>query len=582
MSFAPLYRDLETRRREAQEAWTNFLQLRFEGGALNSDEMDIEVEAMNRSLSHVHRECNARTITHRIPPELLCAIFDFARVGWEPRRFNQQNTELSTYEAYTLGWTTITHVCHRWRGIALQTPVLWCDVDIVNLHPGLARAFSQRGSTLPLTMIVQPLESMQPFVDDVAAKACGFWQASATLERLQRFSFQEIAYEIFLKYLSPFCPLPNSLQELRLHVSDSWDADGSIVFLPLNIIRVPNTLKRLSLRGCFARPDNPIFSPSIIHLDIQLGAYTPSPAISSAPAFVRLLSTLPLLEELYLYNFPCPRETTVAATVTLPDSFRLLRWGVDGYVDGVDLAMCTLLGGLLFPAQTTMVLDLEHCHTPGIREKLAGLALWDMRSCQTPLEIVSGTIFATLPWRADAWATQVLDPEHLWFEDISLPPGMRGVRSHIEPLVGEAIVAPDKLLNSVHAFTIGEGSVHNDGPTDTAYWFSRCALIPNTRCITLPIFYSHWMTKALEARSETSAGPVILPNLEILAFDVLVDEDHSLEDHLQDTLFHGITRMVKCRRDMCAPLKEVRIKEPMAGCDIWDKVRELVAVTIWR
>lgn len=147
-------------------------------------------------------------------------------------------------------------------------------------------------------------------------------------------------------------------------------------------------------------------------------------------------------------------------------------------------------------------------------------------------------------------------------------------------------MTPNQSLDSVHAFTICEDSEHVYGPTDTSYWLSRCTLIPNTRCITLPLFYSRWLTEALQVKDETTGRPKILLNLEILAFDVLVDGVHSLDDNCSheglDTAVLGLVRMMETRRDMGAPVKEVRIRKVMAGCDVWERVRELATVTVWR
>ncbi|VDB86826.1 unnamed protein product [Peniophora sp. CBMAI 1063] len=580
---------LQRRRTAAQEAWSDFVQLRFESGALNSDELDIEMEAMDISRSLVRQQRNARTITYRLPSELLCAIFFFTREGWNPRRVPvQAPPEFGLTEMYTSGWTVITRVCHRWREVALQTPALWCDVDVLDLSSDLARAFIQRGSTLPLTMTVRPPTRSQPYIDGTSRQVLDLWRTPVTIERLQSWSLLGIHQNVFPQSLSLLGPLPSGLHKLCLHVDDWHGYSDRTVLLPNDVICTPNKLQRLSLRGCFARPDNPVFSSSITHIDIHLGGYTPGPPISSAPEFLRLLSTMPRLEELAMYNFPSPSEDNTVVRCTLPASFKLLRWDTDGDGDGLDQAMATLVNGLRTPPTASMVLNLESCHTPGVAEELSRLILWDLKTYPSPLEIVLGQGFAVAPWRRDGWAAPAPPDSDLWLDELSLPPGFRCILRHdTHPLhntPGAADLSSERLLNSVHAFTITDRDASQAGYTHIVYWLSTCALIPQTLCITVPLFHCYWLITALEAESETGEGVRILPNLEILAFEVLVDEEHSLEDHRSSTALdvsaHTIAHLAVSRRDMGSPLKEVRIRRDMAS-DAWRRVRDVVDVTIW-
>ena len=94
------------------------MQLRLDDGLLDSNDMDIEMEAMNRHCSLIKQRRNSRTTTWRLPPELLSVVFDWARVGWGPQRLKWRlPVDGSMHDTYTAGWTTITHVCHRWREV---------------------------------------------------------------------------------------------------------------------------------------------------------------------------------------------------------------------------------------------------------------------------------------------------------------------------------------------------------------------------------------------------------------------------------------------------------------------------------
>ncbi|KZV59757.1 hypothetical protein PENSPDRAFT_543247, partial [Peniophora sp. CONT] len=48
-----------------------------------------------------------------------------------------------------LAWVTITHVCRRWRTIALEDPSLWTDIPFVLSMPWID-AFVSRSTALPI------------------------------------------------------------------------------------------------------------------------------------------------------------------------------------------------------------------------------------------------------------------------------------------------------------------------------------------------------------------------------------------------------------------------------------------------
>ncbi|KAI0051940.1 hypothetical protein FA95DRAFT_1592984 [Auriscalpium vulgare] len=104
--------------------------------------------AMNSALCAL-RQHNSLLPIARLAPELLRAIFTFCSevdwIGYRPK--------------FHAGWLTVTHVCERWRDVALGHSGLWAANISSSLGPTWTDAFVQRAQKVPLTLHVYgPLE----------------------------------------------------------------------------------------------------------------------------------------------------------------------------------------------------------------------------------------------------------------------------------------------------------------------------------------------------------------------------------------------------------------------------------------
>jgi hypothetical protein len=97
---------------------------------------------------------NERPASHvqTLAPELLGHIFFLCRTGAAaaaaPRPQPPARTRL---EDSTLAWVTLTHVCARWRAVALDWAALWTDVCF-DLGPAWAETMLARARGAPLTI----------------------------------------------------------------------------------------------------------------------------------------------------------------------------------------------------------------------------------------------------------------------------------------------------------------------------------------------------------------------------------------------------------------------------------------------
>ncbi|KAI0046274.1 hypothetical protein FA95DRAFT_1573238 [Auriscalpium vulgare] len=74
---------------------------------------------------------NAQVPVARIPPEILCRIFYILSSIDPSRPYGANGSEVQG----SLGWLTATHVCQRWRSVALEDTSLWASNITVPFQP---------------------------------------------------------------------------------------------------------------------------------------------------------------------------------------------------------------------------------------------------------------------------------------------------------------------------------------------------------------------------------------------------------------------------------------------------------------
>lgn len=113
-------------------------------GTLKS--LDEEIEKMQEILVRLKTTRNDLLPVARIPPELLSEIF---------LCFRDSSTRPSREYVQKMSWISITHVCARWRNVALADPRLW---NTINLRfPDLADYFLNYSGMLPLRVVLSQL-----------------------------------------------------------------------------------------------------------------------------------------------------------------------------------------------------------------------------------------------------------------------------------------------------------------------------------------------------------------------------------------------------------------------------------------
>jgi hypothetical protein len=108
--------------------------------------IDAELKSLEKSARALKLRRNALAPISRLPPETIVIIFSFLSL---PRDYVRL---LTGDEQDSLAWLRVSHVCHRWREIALNHPRFWSHIDFTTLTlAGVAEVLS-RSKMAPLEL----------------------------------------------------------------------------------------------------------------------------------------------------------------------------------------------------------------------------------------------------------------------------------------------------------------------------------------------------------------------------------------------------------------------------------------------
>ncbi|KAH8092641.1 hypothetical protein BXZ70DRAFT_450031 [Cristinia sonorae] len=92
--------------------------------------LEDDILRITQTLVARKKSLNALTPSHCLPPEILTEIFalcvDAAVTRSEDDGLYSSESDPPLTSPYS--WIHIIHVCHRWREVALQAPILWCNI----------------------------------------------------------------------------------------------------------------------------------------------------------------------------------------------------------------------------------------------------------------------------------------------------------------------------------------------------------------------------------------------------------------------------------------------------------------------
>ncbi|KAI0704261.1 hypothetical protein BC835DRAFT_811383 [Cytidiella melzeri] len=321
---------------------------------LFTEESDVEdilsakdVDAILSKVAEVARKLrsarNAFVPISRLPPELLSAIF-----------MSLQDTDQGTFAPASFRrWYRVTHVCQRWRDVALSCPPLWTQIDTFT-HERWVEEVLNRSRKASLDMRVQ--------LSRPSSRTLGAWRmAVAHLSRMQVLHLS-LDKKTFDNLLPVSVVTEVEMQRLTSLVISNLHRFDEPLDLPEGLFNrgAPN-LQRLEIQHCTISWNMPLLltCPRVRKLAIQSAQPTP-PTTSQ---LLHILQSMPLLEDLRLSETLPSVSTSESSMVHLQHLTKLALRGNAPQITN-------LLNIMHIPPRVTTSL---FCHTPTHPSELATL-----------------------------------------------------------------------------------------------------------------------------------------------------------------------------------------------------------------
>ena len=103
--------------------------------------IDLEIKSLEESIQVLKSRRNAYSAVSSLPPEVFAAIFSTLCLPGTSSLDGKPDTHLAQ---------VVSHVCHQWREIVLNQPLLWSHVNFATLSPVGAAEMLVRAKSTPL------------------------------------------------------------------------------------------------------------------------------------------------------------------------------------------------------------------------------------------------------------------------------------------------------------------------------------------------------------------------------------------------------------------------------------------------
>ncbi|KAI0046761.1 hypothetical protein FA95DRAFT_1572960 [Auriscalpium vulgare] len=156
----------------------------------------VKYGAMSAARRALRQQRNALPPVARLPPETLRNIFAFCSEVDEPW--------IEKGPGSYLGWLAVTHVCQRWRDVALSHTGLWAEI-LHSLGCGWTEAFAERAQMMPLLVHLDA-----PYPSD--------WRIQFITKNISRTAYLEVDVDFSEDYSSAFSTGAPLLHTLKVNI----------------------------------------------------------------------------------------------------------------------------------------------------------------------------------------------------------------------------------------------------------------------------------------------------------------------------------------------------------------------------
>jgi hypothetical protein len=274
--------------------------------------IDAEIKSLEDSLRVLKLRCNALSPVSSLPPEVFAAIFSLLCLPGTSSLGGEPDLHLARLR--------VSHVCHQWREITLNQPLLWSYIDFTILSMAGAAEILVRAKSVPLYL--EATISGHRWGDARFSTFREELQARVRHIRYLRTSAEPVHLQSTLKGL--VSPAP-TLEYLSLSSRGGYRNKriGERPFIPDTLFSgsAPR-LSCLELCDCNISWESPLMK-GLKYLEILTPSTIARPKLG---VWLSALNEMPQLETLTLHSaspIAPPIPPDVARTVTLPSLARL-------------------------------------------------------------------------------------------------------------------------------------------------------------------------------------------------------------------------------------------------------------------
>ena len=270
--------------------------------------LECEIAKHAYAIIDLKGRINAIAPISKLPPELLSAIFTEVAINHytcrTPRLYHSA-------AGLPYKWITLTHVCHAWRAIALDTPRLWSR--IVLTRPDVTREVLARSKKAPLWVSANMSYMNGPQWDILDT----IMQESSRLKELSIAGPARVLENLYPKWTG----YANILESLTLSDNNVFDPVAISIFpqhpsVPVLFQGSTPNLRHLDVHHVAVGWDNPLFCSTLTSLTV-VSRYDNTHKLGNFGQLLLALENMSALETLEL-NEAVPRLGEAPANVFTP------------------------------------------------------------------------------------------------------------------------------------------------------------------------------------------------------------------------------------------------------------------------
>lgn len=267
-----------------------------------------------------------------IAVELLSYIFSLVQ-----RKYRYESRD-------SLGWIVVTHVCQRWRGLALGNPLLWVYIPF---HcPDWVPEMTRRSKSAALKIELNSTSFARSRVSGVREFL------GVHICRIQKIKFnfptsRKVTLQGLFQHLPPHSA--RSLENINLQYAPQGPNTMTVID---RLLADPSPLRRLKIYGPVDWSSKVLTSLThfVLHYDDSVTNGSPP----TYPQFFDALTHMPALQMLELYDVPLPSEE-LASKFPIVHLSQLKRINLIGSAQTVS----NILRHISFPESTRFQLTLD-------------------------------------------------------------------------------------------------------------------------------------------------------------------------------------------------------------------------------